>query len=216
MDALDDQLARVARKLRIAERRPVPRKFVGEREHHFHLGRPLGEDQVTAFEEAHGVELPAEYRAFLTRIGNGGAGPYYGLLPLERWAQAALEYFDDETALPPDLLSRPSPLRDGLTGVDWIELLGGEPRPRPFDPRQWHPYQGTLAACHLGATYYALVVVSGAARGRVVNVDLDMQAPEVRAAARLPGLVRSLARRRPQRDGHSYLRLSSLSSPLRR
>ena len=74
-------------------------------------------------------------------------------------------------------MARASPLRDGLTGIDWVELLGGAPRPR-FDPKQWHPYQGTITIGHLGGTYYGLLVVSGPTRGRVCTVDLDMQAPK--------------------------------------
>jgi hypothetical protein len=180
MAELDDQLTRIAQKLRIVQQRPAARKAMGEREHGFHLGARLTLGQVVAFEEAHGVKLPSEYRAFLTRIGNGGAGPYYGILPLERWATAPLEYFEDERELPPDLLARDSPLRDGLTGVDWVELLGGAPRPH-FDPKQWHPYQGTITIGRLGATYYALLVVSGVTRGRICSVDLDMQAPKFAA-----------------------------------
>ena len=57
----------------------------GESKHGFRLGPPLGEGELAAFEQVHGVSLPAGYRAFLTEIGNGGAGPYYGLVPLEKW-----------------------------------------------------------------------------------------------------------------------------------
>jgi hypothetical protein len=177
MDALDEQLARIEQKLRIVQQRPAARKALGERQHGFHMGPKLGVVQVAEFEHKHGIQLPDGYRAFLTHVGNGGAGPYYGVLPLERWATAPLEYFEDERELPPDLLSRASPLRDGLTGIDWVELLGGAPRPR-FDPKQWHPYQGTITIGHLGGTYYGLLVVSGPTRGRVCTVDLDMQAPK--------------------------------------
>jgi hypothetical protein len=32
--------------------------------------------------EKHRVTLPKEYRTFLTSLGNGGAGPFYGILRL--------------------------------------------------------------------------------------------------------------------------------------
>jgi SMI1 / KNR4 family (SUKH-1) len=177
MEALDEHLARINQKLRIVAQRPAARKALGERQHGYHMRPKLSVLEVAEFEHAHNVQLPDTYRAFLTHVGNGGAGPYYGVFPLDRWATAALEYFDDESELPSDMLSRASPLRDGLTGIDWVELLGGAPRPR-FDPRQWHPYQGTITLGHLGATYYALLVVTGPTRGRVCSVDLDMQAPK--------------------------------------
>jgi len=176
--ALDEQLARIAQKLRIVQQRPAGRKAMGEREHGFHLEPRLPEAEVQSFEWTHNIVLPPDYRAFITRIGNGGAGPYYGILPLERWADAPLQYFEDQRSLPPDLISRDSPLRDGLTGIDWVELLGGTPRPLRFDPSKWHPYQGTITISHLGATYYSLLVVTGATRGRICSVDLDMQAPK--------------------------------------
>ncbi|MFD0526190.1 SMI1/KNR4 family protein [Kitasatospora arboriphila] len=44
----------------------------------------LTETQISAFEEAHGIRLPEEFRQFLTRIGHGGYGPAYGSLPMER------------------------------------------------------------------------------------------------------------------------------------
>jgi hypothetical protein len=35
--------------------------------------------------------LPQEYRHFLTEIGNGGAGPFYGLFPWGKWDGAGRE-----------------------------------------------------------------------------------------------------------------------------
>jgi hypothetical protein len=51
------------------------------RAHGYRLNPPLAETTVEAFERAHGVALPSDYRLFITEIGNGGAGPCYGLFP---------------------------------------------------------------------------------------------------------------------------------------
>jgi hypothetical protein len=53
----------------------------GADEHRFLLNPPIPEARATTFESEHNVQLPAEYRHFLTAIGNGGAGPFYGVFP---------------------------------------------------------------------------------------------------------------------------------------
>jgi hypothetical protein len=44
---------------------------------------PLPEWQLKAFEINHQIVLPADYRLFLALVGNGGAGPYYGIMQLD-------------------------------------------------------------------------------------------------------------------------------------
>lgn len=49
---------------------------------HAHLFRPpLPEEDAAAWEELMEVRLPEDYRRYLTCLGNGGAGPAYGLAP---------------------------------------------------------------------------------------------------------------------------------------
>ena len=57
----------------------------GAAAHGYQLHPPATEREVVAFETAHGVVLPASYRRFLLELGNGGAGPHYGLFPLGLW-----------------------------------------------------------------------------------------------------------------------------------
>lgn len=56
---------------------------------------------MAAFERLCGISLPADYRAFITSLGDGGAGPGYGLLPLAR----GLEF--DTEPVTPELLAKP-------------------------------------------------------------------------------------------------------------
>lgn len=50
---------------------------------HAHLFNPvLPLAELAAWEELAKAALPEDYRACLTQLGNGGAGPAYGLFPL--------------------------------------------------------------------------------------------------------------------------------------
>src|SRR4051794_25756013 len=61
---------------------PRPLHVFGIEVHRFRTHPPLSEVAVRNFKQVHRITLPAEYRGFLIHIGNGGAGPYYGLFKL--------------------------------------------------------------------------------------------------------------------------------------
>ncbi|GAB4332230.1 MAG: hypothetical protein OHK0038_07750 [Flammeovirgaceae bacterium] len=51
--------------------------------HKYQLNPTLSELDIAIFESANQLKLPSDYREFINKVGNGGAGPYYGLYPLE-------------------------------------------------------------------------------------------------------------------------------------
>jgi Leucine-rich repeat (LRR) protein len=57
--------------------------------HKYQLNPTLREIDLNIFESAYQIELPKDYRNFLTQIANGGAGPYYGLYSLEMGIEEA-------------------------------------------------------------------------------------------------------------------------------
>ncbi|MFJ7252776.1 SMI1/KNR4 family protein [Streptomyces sp. NPDC098085] len=67
------------RVLRLAERSGADKVF-GAQGHGFRLGPVMSEEQLRALEADLGVGLPAQYRSFLLHVGEGGAGPDYGLM----------------------------------------------------------------------------------------------------------------------------------------
>ena len=164
---------------RVPGRRGRSRSF-GEEKHGFRLNPPLSEWQVRDFEDRHGIRLPEGYRLFLLHLGDGGAGPYYGLHPLSRALDLADEPIEGD-------LARPCPLVPGMPREDdWLERLGCSAE---------ECFRGAIPIVHQGCTYYSLLVVSGAARGRVVNVDEELPAALLPGRPGLPVLVRALARR---------------------
>ena len=48
----------------------------------------LSKEEMEFFEKYLHIKLPNEYKQFLTEIGNGGAGPCQGVLPLDKWNDA--------------------------------------------------------------------------------------------------------------------------------
>jgi hypothetical protein len=160
---LTARLERVAAKLaRAAKRRGEPVMF-GASAHRFRLGPPLAESQVAEFERQHGVSLPEDYRAFITRVGDGGpgrhggAGPYYGLHPLRDWA---VSLWDLPT---PTTLATPFPVEPGRAFQDWpAEVVPDE---------DGEPYTGTIALSDQGCGYYCILVVTGPGRGRVTETS---------------------------------------------
>lgn len=129
--------------------------------HRYRLEPPLPEEQVEAFERRNQIRLPEDYRAFITRIANGGAGPsHYRLLPLNP------EYTG------PGLLV-PFPFRpDTLPLSDWAdEMALDEDDGIPFYPGYF--WCGAIPLTEEGCTFYQVLVVTGPHRGRIVHLDVD-------------------------------------------
>ena len=113
---------------------------------------------MRAFESAHRVSLPAEYRDFLLRVGNGGAGPKYGVYPLGTC---------DGKPLPEHVLSALSKKFDPCKAEDW------EPRSRA------HIMKGAMIVATEGCARWFWLVVSGPNAGEVwFDARADGHAPE--------------------------------------
>jgi hypothetical protein len=81
---MDPRIPRIRRKLARVQYLPTRSHSFGEESHRFRLGRRLSPARITAFEAVQSIRLPTAYRDFLLHIGGSGAGPFYGLLPLDR------------------------------------------------------------------------------------------------------------------------------------
>ncbi|MCO1656814.1 SMI1/KNR4 family protein [Pseudonocardia humida] len=133
---------------------PGLRRF-GAAEHHYALRPPLDGAAVAAFEARHAVVLPTEYRRFLLEVGSCGAGPHYGLYPL-----------DGSGMEPVDLAERELP----------GHLATSFPHTEAWNPAGTMSEQeysadgrttGSLVVCHFGCGALYRLVVTGPARGQV-------------------------------------------------
>lgn len=166
---MDRRVARIADKLAaVRAGSELPRGF-GVDAHRFELRAPLSVAAVVEFEARHEVELPDEYRMFLLEISDGGAGPGTGL---RRLADSCGDRSD--VSCRPGHLSRPSPyVPGGRYADDWEELyedpLGAG---RVFLP-------GTITVAGHGCSLVTQLIVTGPARGRLMNLDVDGLGPYV-------------------------------------
>jgi hypothetical protein len=69
----------------LAAEDPRLRRF-GAAQHRYQLAPPLEPAALAEVEHQLGAALPDELRAFAAEVGAGGAGPYYGLVPIDRAA----------------------------------------------------------------------------------------------------------------------------------
>ncbi|MFO0745470.1 MAG: SMI1/KNR4 family protein [Myxococcota bacterium] len=140
------------------------------------LAAPWSEDAIAAFEAAHGVALPPDYRAFLGAVGSSGPGPGYGLLAPEPTVFSGfprvvttIRSVDGsvvESGTPvrpafdsPSSVARPFPLFGTFEPLSPYDLP-------PLGPGET-PYDGTLTLCEHGCGYFDFLVVSGRYAGQV-------------------------------------------------
>jgi HEAT repeat protein len=135
----------------------------GSNSHQFKLNPPITEAELREFEATHSVTLPDDFRAFLQQVGNGGAGPYYGIYPLDRWDDFATSVMDE---VPGGFLAQPCPLKPGTNAGLTFE--------NDVDAKEI--YQGTLSLGTQGCSYAMQLIVTGSYRGRVVYCDSDGEA----------------------------------------
>jgi hypothetical protein len=125
------------------------------------------QEALLIFEERNGISLPSDYRDFVLKIGNGGAGPYYGIYPL------LLDHNIDHRMKGNNRidLSKPFPHSrewdpDWLHGIDW------EAGERPDDELTADYFDtahisGAVCICHYGCGDFLLLVVNGSEKGNI-------------------------------------------------
>ncbi len=161
----------------------------------YDLGPCLPETEVQAFEDQHQIRLPAEYRHFLLEVGNGGAGPLEGLLPLAKTIQLGPWQHRLNASLPMQQeLAKPFPLtirwlvydrmlqEFGWSSAEWRVLDEILEEADVSDLRQWAaPYFEDVESTHGVLTlaawpsynFFYLLVVTGSERGNIWADDAE-------------------------------------------
>jgi hypothetical protein len=143
-------------------------ELFGARSHRYRLRPALGAATIAHFERVHHLELPPDYRAFLQLLGDGGAGPGYGLSPLQPWNVPA--FYCEIGSAPSSDKTRPALIRDSEPSrpfpfeEEWIVPQTDDPLELPGEA---NPYDGCLLLSEMGYGTQCFLVVAGAAAGEV-------------------------------------------------
>lgn len=148
-------IARIHAKLQALREADPELALFGAATHEYLLEPVKTAAQVSAFEREHGIVLPDDYRQYLLHVGNGGAGPFYGMLPLT-------------ASGPADQLSTAFP----LSGA-WNMTYEGDPGDKDaylrweavYSDNKWR--SGLLTICDFGCGDDVCLVVAGEEYGHV-------------------------------------------------
>ena len=112
-------------------------------------------DDRDYFQREYDVQLPQDYADFLTQIGNGGTGPYYGLCSL---AKSVDDYPGHKCRA---FLAAPFPLTERFNPCDDDNNKN--------DDDFFHDRYicGSIVLSHQGCGYYDRLVITGPQAGQV-------------------------------------------------
>jgi len=168
------------------DRKDPQRRLFGSQVHEYRLNPPLRAAVIQAFEKKRLISLPEDYGYFIGAVGNGGAGPYYGLFPFGdhdngddscKWEDGYLigdlaQPFPhtQDWNLPKSFWAEPEP--DGHRSEE-EEHLRIEAWYTQLEEQYWNPriMNGAIPICHLGCALRHWLVVTGPQKGFVWSDD---------------------------------------------
>lgn len=173
---MNDQLFRIEEK--IMELKVLDKNFTlfGSQKHRYKINSTISLEKIRHFESTHKITLPPEYIAFLTNIGNGGAGPFYGLEPIQNSLFTDLDYKRPEFLLNPGkpfLHTRPWNLEFQPSVSEEENEAEYENERMKFDEEYFDSEQmnGVLAICNYGCAVSLNLVVNGEEYGNIWTDD---------------------------------------------
>jgi hypothetical protein len=159
----------------VASLQKSQRQIFGADSHGFRFNPSLSAAKVATFEQIHKITLPEDYRQFLTCVGNGGAGPFYGIFPLGKIDDnfGLRDWKEDDSLV--GILSKPFLLRgewNDLSSMPSDELANQNEseywrQMEAFEKVYWgnELVNGAIPICHEGCALRIWLVVTGTQAG---------------------------------------------------
>lgn len=173
---MNDQLERIKTKLKELKRLDRGFSLFGSFKHQYRLNPTLSLYQIRQFEKTHGVKLPSDYVEFLSELGNGGAGPFYGLEPFEDILFDDLDYKRSNSLLDP---SKPF-LHTEPWNLEFKPTLGDDENEEEYEKQRLafdevyyakEQMNGVIAICNYGCAVNLNLVVNGEEFGIIWTDD---------------------------------------------
>lgn len=170
------QIERIKAKLEQLKQLDKHFSLFGSRKHRYNLNPRLTDKEIRDFETKYEIKLPEGYVLFLTDIGNGGAGPFYGLEPFKNVLFNDLEYRRPESPLNP---AKPF-LHTAPWNLEFGPTVSEEDNEEEYE-RQYEEFSeayadveqrnGVLAVCNYGCGISLNLVVNGQEYGHLWTDD---------------------------------------------
>ncbi|BAZ11102.1 hypothetical protein NIES4071_29280 [Calothrix sp. NIES-4071] len=155
---MSDKIENLKNKLRQLTSLDKSFEVFGSESHEYKLNPCLSETEVNNLEAKYKVTLPDEFRNFVLKVGNGGAGPGYGLIGIDNVELSKIELLGS------DFLSLPFAFDGEWNNLDLLQNTNGDSPNAYYDPKL---VRGSLLVAEYGCGIEARLVITGTQSGKI-------------------------------------------------
>jgi len=141
-------------------------KIFGASKHKFQLNPVATTKQVIEFENKYNFSFPDEYRRFILEVGDGGAGPYYGIKKRFTHIGSTLRHEEAKLYTKPCIYTEIS-----KNSENWKCDLLGRDFQRIEDSDEFLYENGLMSIFEVGCGEEGVIVMNGDYRGKICITD---------------------------------------------
>ena len=160
-DNNSEYLRIIEKKISDLRERDKSYSIFGSEDHKYKFNPKIPAQVISAFEKNHNITLPKSYKDFITKFGNGGCGPKYGLMNLELGVFDTPHYPEESEII---RLSNIFKFKTFWNMEDFPteDLCAWEAE---YEDSKWT--DGMLRICHEGCGTFSNIVITGEEKGNI-------------------------------------------------